>query len=171
MKKIVLATIIVLLGVSTTAFTTSSGGQKVKVKWIYDGDTVLVSSDTQDKIKVRIIGIDCPESHNNDKCKRDGQNGRKGCNWQIPRGKKAKKRAIQLLKNKSVTLECDGKCKSGSYGRKLRYIRIPDGRDFGLQLIKEGLCEDFSWKYPHAKQKEYRKAQKSAQKKKNGIWN
>lgn len=29
-----------------------------------------------------------------------------------------------------------------------RYVRLDDGRDFGLVLVT-GLCEDFSWKYPH----------------------
>ena len=38
-------------------------------------------------------------------------------------------------------------------------VRMADGRDFGLVMVQEGLCEDFGWKYPHRKGKEYRKAQ------------
>ena len=111
------------------------------VEKVTDGDTNKVSLlPNGEKITVRILGIDCPESHKNAKCKRDGEQGRHGCDWQIPRGLKASKKAAELLKHKKVTLECvpskrSGKCKKGAYGRALHYVRVEDGEDFGLVLV------------------------------------
>ena len=159
--------IFVLLVTSVVAFAATS--QTALVVRVYDGDTFLLKTDNGNK-KVRLLGIDCPESYKNDKCNRDGMQGRNGCQWQIPHGKRAKKQAIKLLKDKTVGLECDGKCKSDHYGRLLRYVRLPNGNDIGLLLIKKGLCEDFSWKYPHPRQDRYREAQEAAKQKKKGIW-
>jgi micrococcal nuclease len=131
--------------------------QPYKVTYITDADTVKVSRDGQ-QTTVRVLGIDCPESKYNDKCRRDGRQGRPGCAQQVPRGKKANKRARELLEGATVTLECDGRCKDGYYGRALRYIRLADGRDYGLVMVKAGLCEDYGWKYPHPRGGEYRSA-------------
>ena len=142
-----------------------SESHKAHVERVYDGDTIKVRLLPQGrKLKVRLLGIDCPESHHNRKCERDGRQGRKGCDQQIPLGKKATKRAKELLDGNNVKLESkkrDGKFKLDVFGRLLAYIRMADGRDFGLVMVKEGLCEDFGWKYPHPRGKEYRKAQKA----------
>ena len=47
---------------------------------------------------------------------------------------------------------------------------LPDGKELGLTLISEGLCEDFSHLYPHPRQAEYLKAQSQAKKAKKGLW-
>ncbi len=49
-------------------------------------------------------------------------------------------------------------------------MRLDDGRDYGLVMVRGGHCEDFGWKYPHPRSKEYMKAQHKAQKEKRGIW-
>ena len=128
-----------------------AAGQRAYVEKISDGDTIKVRllPEGSEKLTIRILGIDCPESHKNAKCKRDGKAGRKGCDWQVPRGLKASKRAAELLKQQAVILEYDGKCEAGRYGRALRYVRLESGQDFGLLMVREGLCEDFGWKYPH----------------------
>lgn len=137
---------------------------EVYVDKVSDGDTLVIRGfpGTKGKrITVRILGIDCPESHKNSKCRRDGKQGRMTCAQQIPLGKKASKRAAQLLKQEKVYLEPgtdDGKFDKGGYGRLLAYVRLQDGRDFGLTLIEEGLCSDFGWKYPHRRGDEYEKA-------------
>lgn len=147
----------------------SQDSQIAHVKRIIDADTIVVHTG-QDEVTVRLIGIDCPESRPNSKCKRDGKQGWRGCDWQVPRGKRAKKRAEKLLEAESVTLECDEKCEAGAYGRQLRYVRLPGGRDYGIELVKEGLCQDFSFKYPHPREESYQKAQLRAKKQKKGIW-
>jgi endonuclease YncB( thermonuclease family) len=136
-----------------------------------DGDTIKVRLlPSGEKQTVRIQGIDCPESHVNAKCKRGPKEGRHDCAWQVPRGLKASKRAAELMKQKTVYLECAGKCTKVRYGRDLRYVRLEDGRDFGLIMIKEGLCEDYGWKYPHPRGGEYKKVQVDARLAGKGIW-
>ncbi len=147
-----------------------SGCRSAFVEWVYDGDTVRVIVDTQKKMDVRVRGIDCPESRQNDKCARDAQYGGKGCRWQIPHGRKAKRRAIKLLAKKRINLKCGGKCEPDSYKRALRYIHLPDGRDFGLLMLLEGLCEDISRRFPHPRSSEYKEAEQTAKKQKRGIW-
>ena len=145
---------------------------KAYVEKVVDGDTIKVRVLNQgNKIHtIRITGIDCPESHKNKKCKRDGQQGRRGCDWQVPRGLEASRGAAKLLKHKTVTLECGGKCKKGGYGRHLRYVRLDDGSDYGLRMVRDGYCEDFGWKYPHPRDKTYKSTQKIAKAKGVGIW-
>ncbi len=54
--------------------------QDAYVEKVTDGDTIKVRLlPSGEKITVRLLGIDCPESHKNAKCKRDGEQGRKGC--------------------------------------------------------------------------------------------
>lgn len=129
-------------------------GRQAYVDKVIDGDTLEVRVDGGRRVRVRVLGIDCPESHANEKCARDGRQGRMGCDAQVPLGLKASRRAAELLKHRAVTLE--GPIKSDLYGRTLAYIRMDDGRDFGAVMIREGLCEDFGWKYPHPRTPQYR---------------
>ncbi len=72
---------------------------------------------------------------------------------------------MQLLERRSVYLEPKYPGRDfelDPYNRVLAYIRLDDGRDFGLVLVTDGLCEDFSWKYPHPRSAEYLRAQQLA---------
>lgn len=129
--------------------------RRAYVDKVVDGDTLKVRLDGGQRVTIRVLGIDCPESHANAKCARDGRQGRKGCAEQVPMGLKASRRAAALLKHQAVTLE--GPTKTDLYGRTLAYVRLSDGRDFGAVMVGEGLCEDFGWKYPHPRMKTYRR--------------
>ena len=85
----------------------SSTSQRAYVEKVVDGDTfkARILPGGERKITVRILGIDCPESHKNAKCRRDARAGRPGCDWQVPRGLIAAREAAELLKHKVVTLE------------------------------------------------------------------
>ena len=53
-----------------------------------------------------------------------------------------------------MTLE--GPFSRDPFGRRLAYVRLPDGQDYGMLMIREGRCEDFGWKYPHPRSGTYR---------------
>ena len=55
-------------------------------------------------------------------------------------------------------------------GRELRYIRLKTGEDFGLMLVKDGYCSDYSLEFPHPREKKYQKVQDKAKAKRLGIW-
>jgi micrococcal nuclease len=141
------------------------GARPARIVRVIDGDTVVVAGANLGPTKVRLLGIDCPETHANEKCLRDERDGRGSCRDQLPRGALAKTRALQLLAGRSVYLEprYPGRAfELDPYNRLLAYIRLDDGRDFGLALVTDGLCEDFSWKYPHPRSAEYLIAQQRA---------
>lgn len=144
-------------------------GQRAYVDKVVDGDTLevrLVDGDGT-RVKVRMLGIDCPESHKNSKCRRQGRNGGPTCAEQIPRGLKAAKYAAKLVKQKVVRLESgeeDGEFKRGGYGRVLAYIRMKDGRDLAKVLIEKGMCRNYGYKYPHPRNEAYDEAEESAKK-------
>lgn len=139
---------------------------KHRVVKITDGDTVHVEDSQGGRLKIRLLGIDCPETSRNSKCKKD----KNGCEWQPAYGHKAKAELKKMVFRKQVRLVCGKTCKSDPYGRLLRYIESDTGADMGLQLVEGGFCADYSWKYPHVREGEYLSAQKRAQGKKLGIW-
>jgi endonuclease YncB( thermonuclease family) len=140
-------------------------GERVYVDKVVDGDTLEVRVPSADgkRVDVRLLGIDCPESHRNPKCRRQGRSGGPGCAEQIPRGLKAAKAAADLVKHETVRLEAGegGDLNRGHYGRILAYVRMQDGRDLGLTLIEQGLCRDYGHKYPHPRGEAYRDAEES----------
>lgn len=77
-----------------------------------------------------------------------------------PKGRQATKLAKTYLHpGDSVTLEPgDHGFKTDRYRRTLAYIRMSDGKDFGLSMIMSGLCQDYGWKYPHPRMELYRVA-------------
>src|SRR5688572_18180876 len=134
--------------------------QEVLVTKIADGDTftACVMPEMKGSIRVRVLGIDCPESRQNAKCKRDGKQGRLSCAEQIPLGKEASALAHSLLKNKIVSLESprnDGVFERDIFGRWLAYVRTENERDYGMLMIENGHCENYHWKYPHPRAADY----------------
>lgn len=113
---------------------------------VIDGDTIEVSSEGG-PVKIRLIGVDCPESRRNAKCAREG-----GCEAQLPAGLKAKARTEELTR---ARIRLEGKGGKDKYGRTLAYVRTGEGKDLGLVLIQEGLCASTGSKYPHLRSREY----------------
>jgi len=120
------------------------------VEKVSDGDTLRLSCGPKKEIhKVRLLGIDCPETSKNQKCRKEPD-----CDEQIPKGLKAKARTKELMTS-TVTYQY---VKKDVYKRDLGYIFNSDGKDIGLTLLQENLCKDYSYKYPHPKMEEYRNA-------------
>lgn len=134
--------------------------QKVMVTQIADGDTftACLKPSLNGSVRIRVLGIDCPESKANAKCKEDEKNGRGKCALQIPAGKKATLIAKKLLQNTTVSLESarkDGTFERDIYGRILAYVRLSTGEDYGKSMIRDAQCENYHWKYPHPRGIEY----------------
>jgi micrococcal nuclease len=100
-----------------------------------DGDTVDVDIDLGFGIwlrdeRVRIMGIDTPESRTSDKVEKVF-------------GLAAKKRLKELLENGAVLVTTEdkrGEDMKGKFGRILGDFKIPDGRKVTDVLIEEGHC-------------------------------
>ena len=129
-----------------------------KVSKITDGDTFYVKTENSEKFKIRLIGIDAPESYN------VGKKFRKEYF-----GKEAKIFVTNLLKNKKVKLTFDVQ-KTDRYGRILAYAYLENGVFLNQYLVENGFAVVATFP-PNVKFVEiFTKAEKLARKKEVGLW-
>lgn len=84
------------------------------VTYVIDGDTVVI--DSGEHVRVAVI----------DSCERGS-----------PGGVAATAQARQLLDGQPVTLVPRGARDHDQYGRLLRAVIMPDGRDFGIEMVRQ----------------------------------
>ena len=129
------------------------------VKWVYDGDTILVTNKNgEQKRKIRIIGIDTPEvKHHKQKAQLYGA--------------KAKEELRVLIKqsNYQVFLEYD-KEKQDRYKRDLAHVFLTDGTNIAEWLLRQGYAKTLVYP-PNVKYIEcYKKTERKAQQQKKRLW-
>lgn len=127
-----------------------------EVTRVIDGDTIVVKKDEQE-YRVRMIGIDTPESvHPNKPVEYFG----------IEASNKLK----ELIENKNVELKADvTQDDVDRYGRLLRYVYLDDV-DINLEMIKQGYAFEYTYRVPYEKQEEYREAESNARLNNLGLW-
>lgn len=127
----------------------------LSVKRVVDGDTVVLEKNGYE-YKVRLIGVDTPESVHLDK------------NKNTKEGKIASDFTKERLKGKKVDIEFDVKPQD-KYGRYLVYLYV-DGISYNEVLLEEGMARVMMIS-PNVKNKElYAQIEKRAKDKKIGIW-
>lgn len=104
-----------------------------RVAYVYDGDTVKLDNGE----KVRFIGIDAPEAHDNDKLLRDVRRRHSDGRTQLAMGKQAARFVRSLLAGQQVRLEFDVE-ERDKYGRWLAYLYLSDGTFVNEKIIREG---------------------------------
>ena len=87
-----------------------------KVIHITDGDTITVLNDTNEHVKIRLKGIDCPEKAQ-------------------AYGNKAKQFTKELVAGKTAIIQAYDQDK---YGRTIGDVILEDGRNLSQELVKEG---------------------------------
>jgi micrococcal nuclease len=124
---------------------------------VVDGDTVDVSLNGQTS-RVRLIGINSPETVD-------------------PRrpvecfGKEASAKAKEILNGQTVSLESDPSQQDrDKYDRLLRYIWLPDGRLFNLEMIAQGYAYEYTYDLPYKYQALFKLAQRTAENGQLGLW-
>lgn len=115
------------------------------VSWVMDGDTLLlVPQGQKEPVKVRVDGIDAPES-----CQ--------------PGGEAARDAMIRLAMRKTVQVREFGQ---DHYGRQVAQVSI-DGVDLGAEMVRTGMA----WAYRYrAGAGPYAKLQKRVQEDKRGLF-
>ncbi|MBU4305160.1 MAG: thermonuclease family protein [Candidatus Omnitrophica bacterium] len=93
--------------------------RNIVVVRVIDGDTVELENGE----RVRLIGIDTPESRMNEKLKRDSLYSAESYDVIIAMGKKSARFTKQLLAKQRVRLEFDAQ-KRDKYGRLLAYVYV-----------------------------------------------
>lgn len=124
---------------------------------VVDGDTLIVAR-PESETRVRVIGIDTPESVAPDQpveCF----------------GPEASQRAEQLLAGTAVRLAGDPtQDRVDRYGRELDYVWLPDGRLFNHVMLAEGYATELTFDAPYAYQADFRAAQSAATAAGAGLW-
>jgi len=85
--------------------------------YVIDGDTIVIQ-----RKKIRLAGIDAPELDQ-------------------PWGQKSKWAMVTLCRGRVITAELNGE---RSQERLVATCYLPDGRDIGAELIKQGLALDWA---------------------------
>jgi endonuclease YncB( thermonuclease family) len=113
MRRISLACLILL-----TASPASTADYVARVVGIADGDTITVLTAEKRQVKVRLYGIDAPET---------GQDF----------GSRAKQAASELAFGKTVTVRPHD---TDRYGRTVAEVFLPDGRSLNREMVRQGMA-------------------------------
>lgn len=126
------------------------------VERVVDGDTFEIRYQNK-KEKVRLIGIDTPESVHPDASKNSDY------------GKKASDYMKELIEGKRVTLEWDTQVRD-KYGRLLAYVYLENGEMVNSLLLKQGYAQIATYP-PNVKYVEmFTQLQKEARQNEKGFW-
>ena len=147
------------------------------VEYVYDGDTIEVSVPVTRTVyspgvgKVRVLGIDTPDGHNEEKTA--AQASRYGLTPpQVRRwAEEATGQAIARLKGRRVVLEIGGD-RRDDYGRTLAYVHVGEGEraeDFGLFMLEHGFAAAYR-SGMHRRRAAYLAAEETARAAGAGMW-
>ena len=128
-----------------------------KVKSVVDGDTFWVYDGTPKGLKVRLIGINSPETRNT---------GRTQVEYF---GKEASAFAQNLLLNKRVRLEFDVE-KYDRYKRTLAYAYLESGAMVNALVVKEGYAQVATYPPNVRYQGMFQKLEREARSARRGLW-
>jgi micrococcal nuclease len=124
---------------------------------VVDGDTFVIDDGSKKGARVRLIGVDAPESR---------KSGRKEIGYY---GKEAKDFMTTLILNKRVRLEYDVN-KYDQYMRILAYAYLEDGTFINEYLVESGYAMIMTFP-PNVKYSElFLKKQQEARVKNRGLW-
>jgi micrococcal nuclease len=134
----------------------TAGSETGQVVRVVDGDTLIVRI-FGGKERVRLIGVDAPESVRPDA----------PVEWF---GEEASAFTKRLAEGKSVRLVGDPRTANrDKYNRLLRYVYLPDGRHLNAEIIRQGYGHAFTW-HPFSKLNEFRALEREAREAKRGLW-
>ncbi len=149
--------------VQQTAFADLDGPYDISK--VVDGDTLTILSNGE-KIKVRLIGVDTPESvASQDYLDRTGKENSEA-------GLDASAYVKELLDGKQVWFEYDAG-REDRYGRVLAYVYFEQGGKpvmLNKHLLDEGLAQTMTIQPNVAHQDEFADAQTAAREAKRGFW-
>lgn len=134
-----------------------SQNQWVEVFKFVDGDTFWITNSKGQQEKIRLIGVDAPETR---------RTGKKEIGYY---GKEASAYVFKLLDGKKIRLEYDVG-KYDRYKRTLAYVYLEDGTFLNANLIENGYAMVMTVP-PNVKYAElFVSLQREARGKKKGLW-
>ncbi|MFA7115862.1 MAG: thermonuclease family protein [Bacteroidales bacterium] len=155
---LILVTLTFSLSVSSCSsiYYWTNSSKYLVVKRVVDGDTFWVDDGSEKGLKVRLIGVNTPET----------VDPRKPVEYY---GKEASNYVKGLLNGKKVKLRYDVN-RYDRYGRILAYVYLKDGTFLNADLIKKGFAQVMTFP-PNVKfSKKFVELQREARDAKAGLW-
>ena len=121
-----------------------------RVVRIADGDTITLLDSSNTQHRIRLQGIDAPESHQDF-------------------GVQSKKSLSDMIFDREVTAACD---KTDQYGRQVCKI-VFDGKDINLEQVKAGMAwhyKEYEREQSQTDQQLYARAEDEARNARRGLW-
>lgn len=135
----------------------SNAERRGTVDWVFDGDTIRVGPE-----RVRLIGVDTPET---EKRERPGRKGQKGECY----ADEATGYLTSRLKGKEVRLETDpADARYDKYGRLLAYVYLGD-QLINRELVVQGFGRAIRF-FPYQKKEEFLQLEGEAKVAGRGLW-
>lgn len=155
--KHVLLVLLIILSACVSRDHLTDEAKLVSVKQIVDGDTFWAEYESKERVKVRLIGIDAPET-------RPSQYKEIGYF-----GEEAKTHLRSLIADKEIFLQFDIDT-FDQYGRTLAYVYLEDGRFVNAEMIAGGYAKVVTFP-PNVKHVDFFiKLQRKARKEGVGVW-
>jgi len=146
MMKFRVLLLIVFLLLSTSA--QASELIKGQVVGIADGDTITVLTARKQQIKIRLYGVDCPESRQ-------------------AYGSRAKQFTSSRVGGKTVTVSVED---VDRYGRKVGIVTMQDGNTLNAELLRHGLAWLYTAYCKAPLCREWKRLEDSARRQRLGLW-
>lgn len=142
---------------------------KAEVVKIVDGDTFELRYQGRME-KVRLIGIDTPESFDNAKAEKDAARSGQDVKEIVRQGNEAKNFVKDLVPAATqVTVELDAQ-ERDKYGRLLVYLYFDDGRMINEEIVKAGYANLLTYP-PNVRYRErFLMAYRAARHERKGLW-
>lgn len=161
MRKTKISFIILTIFITAGCLHARTTMRRARVLRVYDGDTIRVSLEDGRRFKVRVLGIDTPESY------------RTRYGYREYLGKRVSRYVRRLLSRRRVTLHIQlsrrGSFQKGRYRRLLAFVHI-DGRDLGERLLRRGYASVYR-KIRSPRHYRYLQLERRARQRGLGIWN
>ena len=135
---------------------------------VVDGDTLDIKWPNGKRERVRVLGIDCMESHHEEKRARQAR--RLGVKESVilQLSKQATRTTTSALLNQPVSLVYAGETPAyNPYNRLLCYVEH-QGQDLGAVLLEQGLAE--ARREPHPRKPHYQEINRTARSRRVGIY-
>lgn len=165
----IIFSIVLSLPSPTVASPNSRDRETDTVIQIVDGDTLTIQRNGRAE-KIRLIGIDAPESSVNNKTKKDASRGNGDIDTITKMGKEATRFVKKIVKpGDPVKIEFDKQTRD-KYGRLLGYVYLSNGKMLNEEIVKAGYANLLTYP-PNVKyQDRFLKAYREARENSRGLW-
>ena len=148
---------------SPRASASAKSREAVRVQRVVDGDTLKVRLADGRRQRVRLVGIDTPETKKPDTPVQCGGPQATALMRRLVLDRGG--RGVQVVLVRDFSQDAQDR-----FGRRLSYVELPSGRDVGLAIVDAGWARAVAYDGRYARENRYEAAQARARAGDRGIW-